>query len=94
MTQEVTHREYSGRASNPPVKHHRWASSQPVNTTARAASAGLGRFTETKAGFETTETIMMLAVIMVILIATYVADADVGGTRAGGTSRGWRPHAS
>jgi hypothetical protein len=31
---------------------------------------------------------MMLAVIVVILIATYVAEQTSGQTRAGGTSRG------
>jgi hypothetical protein len=45
---------------------------------------GYRRFTETKAGFKTTE--MMLAIIAIagILIATYVADADLGA------DEGWR----
>jgi hypothetical protein len=43
-----------------------------------AASAGLEGLTETKAGFETTEFVMMLAFIVAIWIATYVADADLG----------------
>jgi hypothetical protein len=64
-----------------------------VNTTARLLRLGEGS-TKTKAGFETTEFVMMLAFIVAILIATYVADADLGATRAGGTSRGWRPHTS
>ena len=43
-----------------------------------------GTFTETKAGFKTTEFVMMLAVVAAILIATYVADADLGA------NEGWR----
>jgi hypothetical protein len=41
-------------------------------------------FTETKSGFKTTEFVMMLAVVAAILIATYVADADLGA------NEGWR----
>ena len=50
-------------------------------------SGGFGRartFTETKAGFKTTEFVMMLLVVVAILIATYVADADLGA------NEGWR----
>jgi hypothetical protein len=50
-------------------------------------SAGYGRrrtFTETKVGFKTTEFIMMLAVVVAILIATYVGDADLSA------NEGWR----
>jgi hypothetical protein len=50
-------------------------------------AGGFGRsrtFTETKAGFKTTEFVMMLAVVVAILIATYVADADLGA------NEGWR----
>jgi hypothetical protein len=51
----------------------------------RAGRFGQGRtFTETKAGFKTTEFVMMLAVVVAILIATYVADADLGA------NEGWR----
>jgi hypothetical protein len=35
-------------------------------------------FTETKAGFKTTEFMVALAAMVAILIATYVADADLG----------------
>ena len=48
---------------------------------------GFGRartFTETKAGFKTTEFVMMLVVVVAILIATYVADADLGA------NEGWK----
>ena len=41
-------------------------------------------FTETKAGFKTTEFVIMLAIAVAILIATYVADADLGA------NDGWR----
>ena len=41
-------------------------------------------FTEAKAGFKTTEFVIMLAVVAAILIATYVADADLGA------NEGWR----
>ena len=48
------------------------------------ANGHRGSFTETKAGFKTTEFVMMLAVVVAILIATYVADADLGA------NEGWR----
>lgn len=35
-------------------------------------------YTETKEGFKTTEFMLALAAIVAILIATYVADADLG----------------
>jgi hypothetical protein len=41
-------------------------------------------FTETKAGFKTTEMMMALAAIVAILIATYVADANLGA------NEGWK----
>jgi hypothetical protein len=50
-------------------------------------AGGFGRaktFTETRAGFKTTEFVIMLAVVVAILIATYVADADLGA------NDGWR----
>jgi hypothetical protein len=51
----------------------------------RADASGHRRtFTETKSGFKTTEFVMMLAVVVAILIATYVADADLGA------NEGWR----
>jgi hypothetical protein len=43
-----------------------------------------GTFTETKAGFKTTEFMVALAAIVAILIATYVADADLGA------NEGWK----
>jgi len=51
----------------------------------RAGRFGRGRtFTETMAGFKTTEFVMMLAVVVAILIAIYVANADLGA------NEGWR----
>jgi hypothetical protein len=41
-------------------------------------------FTETKAGLKTTEMMVALAAIVAILIATYVADADLGA------NEGWK----
>jgi hypothetical protein len=41
-------------------------------------------FTETKAGFKTTEFMVALAAMVAILIATYVADADLGA------NEGWK----
>jgi hypothetical protein len=41
-------------------------------------------FTETKTGLKTTEMMVALATIVAILIATYVADADLGA------NEGWR----
>jgi hypothetical protein len=40
MTQEVTPWRILCRTSSPPVKHQGWASSQPVNTTARLLRLG------------------------------------------------------
>jgi hypothetical protein len=51
----------------------------------RTRSYGSGRTsTETKAGFKTTEFMVALAAIVAILIATYVADADLGA------NEGWK----
>jgi hypothetical protein len=51
----------------------------------RTRATGFGRtFTETKAGFKTTEFMVALAAIVAILIATYVADADLGA------NEGWK----
>jgi hypothetical protein len=51
----------------------------------RTRAYGSGRtFTETKAGFKTTEFMVALAAIIAILIATYVADADLGA------NEGWK----
>jgi hypothetical protein len=51
----------------------------------RTRPYGSGRtFTETKAGFKTTEFMVALAAIVAILIATYVADADLGA------NEGWK----
>jgi hypothetical protein len=53
--------------------------------TRRPGRFGRARtFTETKAGFKTTEFVVMLLVVVAILIATYVADADLGA------NEGWR----
>jgi hypothetical protein len=41
-------------------------------------------FTETKTGLKTTEMMVALATIVAILIATYVADADLGA------NEGWK----
>jgi hypothetical protein len=56
-----------------------------VGPDRRTRSYRSGRtFTETKAGFKTTEFIMMLAVVVAILIANYVADADLDA------NEGWK----
>jgi hypothetical protein len=63
----------------------RRADFEPGGGTRRAGGFGPARtFTEAKAGFKTTEFVMMLAVVVAILIATYVADADLGA------NEGWR----
>jgi hypothetical protein len=46
--------------------------------------AGRTTFTETKAGFKTTEFLLTLAAIVAILVAVYVSDADLDATD------GWR----
>jgi hypothetical protein len=46
--------------------------------------AGRKTFTETKAGFKTTEFLLTLAAIVAILVAVYVGDADLDA------SDGWR----
>ena len=43
-----------------------------------------GTFTETKAGFKTTEFMLTIATVVALVIATYVADADLGA------NEGWR----
>jgi hypothetical protein len=56
-----------------------------VGTDRRARDYGRrGAYTETKEGFKTTEFFLALAAIVAILIATYVADADLGA------NEGWR----
>ena len=51
----------------------------------RTRDRDLGRtFTETKAGFKTTEFMFTIAAVVAIIIATYVADADLGA------NEGWR----
>jgi hypothetical protein len=63
----------------------RRADFEPGAGTRRAGGFGRAKtFTETKAGFKTTEFVIMLAVVVAILIATYVADADLGA------NDGWR----
>jgi hypothetical protein len=41
-------------------------------------------FTETKAGFKTTEFLFTIAAVVALIVATYVADADLGA------DEGWR----
>ncbi|HEX6238102.1 MAG TPA: hypothetical protein VFZ68_12965 [Acidimicrobiales bacterium] len=59
-----------------------------VDTGRPAERAGAyrprSRFTETKAGFKTTEFILAIVAIAGILIATYIADANLDDTE------GWR----
>jgi hypothetical protein len=56
-----------------------------VATGRRTRDYGRRRtYTETKGGFKTTEFFLALAAIVAILIATYVADADLGA------NEGWR----
>ena len=43
--------------------------------------AGRTTFTETKAGFKTTEFLLTLAAIVAILVAVYVGDADLDRDR-------------
>jgi hypothetical protein len=50
----------------------------------RTRAYGSRTFTETKAGFKTTEMMVAVAAIVAILIATYVADADLGA------NEGWK----
>jgi hypothetical protein len=51
----------------------------------RTRGYGMGRtYTETKAGFKTTEFIFAVVAIAGILIATYVGDADLGA------NEGWK----
>jgi hypothetical protein len=49
-----------------------------IAQTYRRAFGRGRRYTETKEGFKTTEFMLALAAIVAILIATYVADADLG----------------
>ena len=58
---------------------------QPDGTTVRSEPRrGYRRFTETKAGFKTTEMWLAIVAIAGILIATYVEDADLAA------DDGWR----
>lgn len=51
----------------------------------RTGDRGFDRtFTETKAGFKTTEFMLAIAAIVALIVATYVADADLGA------NEGWR----
>jgi hypothetical protein len=59
--------------------------SRRAGTSRRADSYGQRRtFTESKAGFKTTEFMLTLAAIAAILIAVYVGDADLDA------ADGWR----
>lgn len=61
------------------------ASYRPERGTVRSESRrGYRTFTETKAGFKTTEFMLAIIAIAGILIATYVVDADLGA------NEGWR----
>ena len=61
------------------------AGSRPDRGTVRSEPRrGYRTFTETKAGFKTTEMLLAIIAIAGILIATYVADADLGA------NEGWR----
>jgi hypothetical protein len=58
---------------------------RPARGTGRSEPRrGHRRFTETKSGFKTTELMLAIIAIAGILIATYVADADLGA------DEGWR----
>ena len=51
----------------------------------RARDRDFGRtFTETKAGLKTTEFFLTVAAVVALIVATYVADADLGA------NEGWR----
>jgi hypothetical protein len=50
--------------------------------------------TEAKAGFKTTEFVIMLAIVAAILIATYVADADLGANEGWRYIAWWQPRTS
>jgi hypothetical protein len=50
--------------------------------------------TETKAGFKTTEFVIMLAIVAATLIATYVADADLGANEGWRYIAWWQPRTS
>jgi hypothetical protein len=51
----------------------------------RTRDRGFGRaYTETKAGFKTTEFLFTISAVVALIIATYVADADLGA------DEGWR----
>ena len=59
--------------------------SRRASTSRRADSYGQRRtFTESKAGFKTTEFMLAIAAIVAILIAVYVGDADLDA------ADGWR----
>ncbi|MGH8913990.1 MAG: hypothetical protein ACRDZM_05670, partial [Acidimicrobiia bacterium] len=67
------------RAGFEPASEPRRADFGPGARTRPAGGFGRARtFTEAKAGFKTTEFVIMLAIVAAILIATYVADADLG----------------
>lgn len=58
---------------------------EEVGTTygATRAGGGYGRrrtYTETKAGFKTTEFMLAIAAIVALIVAVYVADADLDAT--------------
>ena len=71
----------NGVASRPTTRHDLDTGEASRPTTRHPASR---TFTETKAGFKTTEFLVMLAMIAAILGAVYVGDADLDA------SDGWR----
>jgi hypothetical protein len=71
----------NGVASRPTARHDLDNGEVSRPTTRHP---GRRTFTETKAGFKTTEFLAMLAMIAAILVAVYVGDADLDA------SDGWR----
>jgi hypothetical protein len=56
-----------------------------ARTERRTRDIDFGRtFTETKAGFKTTEFLFTIAAVVALIVATYVGDADLDATD------GWR----
>jgi hypothetical protein len=72
----------NGEASRPTTRQHDLDNGEASRPTTR--HPGRRTFTETKAGFKTTEFLAMLAMIAAILVAVYVGDADLDA------SDGWR----
>jgi hypothetical protein len=78
---------YDGHSNrkDPMTTYQTDTSYQPdVDSGRNAPRRGNRTFTETKAGFKTTELMLAIVAIAAILIATYVVDADLGA------NEGWR----